>query len=81
MLITLHPMNGAWEKNKVFNWGEYIGENEFECPNCNNTIWGTLSIYEYPVGCFNYEKINDISDSEETEQSEFEEPLVAFYDL
>lgn len=60
---------------------EYVGENEFECPNCNNTVCGTLSIYEYPIGCFNYEQIDNISDSEETEQSEFEEPLVVFYDL
>ena len=60
---------------------EYTGDGEFECPNCGNVIRGTLSIYEYPVGCLNYEKIDDVSDTENTELSRFEEPLVAFYDI
>lgn len=60
---------------------EYIGENTFQCPKCDNKITGILSIYEYPVGCFNYEKIMAVSDSFDTKQSSFENPMVAFYDL
>ncbi len=57
---------------------EYEGEDTFYCPNCDNEIQGKLSIYEYPVGCFNYEQITDVEDSFATKQSYFKEPRVAF---
>ena len=60
---------------------EYEGEDTFYCPNCDNEIQGKLSIYEYPVGCFNYEQITDVEDSFDTKQSYFKEPMVAFFDL
>lgn len=60
---------------------EYRGENEFECPKCNNIIHGELIVYEYPVGCLNYKKIESVYDSFETGMSEFEEPFIVFYDL
>ena len=60
---------------------EYEGEDTFYCPNCDNEIQGKLSIYEYPVGCFNYEQIIDVEDSFDTKQSYFKEPRVAFFDL
>lgn len=77
MLIMLALMSAAWVKNMNMK----VKILSFYCPNCDNEIQGKLSIYEYPVGCFNYEQITDVEDSFATKQSYFKEPRVAFFDL
>lgn len=60
---------------------QYYSEIEAECPNCENVISAILNVSEYPIGVLEFAEIQEISDSEETDRSEVEVPLIAFFDL
>lgn len=59
----------------------YCSEIEYECPNCNNMIYATLYISEYPVGALEFAEVREVHDSEETGRTRIEEPEIAFFDL
>lgn len=60
---------------------EYQSDIEYECPNCDNIIYGTLYVSEYPIGALEFAKVQKVNDSENTNESTIETPIVAFFDL
>ena len=60
---------------------EYESKIDCSCPECGNTIGATLFVSEYPVGELEYEEVDKVVDSENTQKSYVEEPIIAFFDL
>ncbi len=60
---------------------EYMSDIEYECPNCGNVISGTLYVSEYPVGALEIAEVQRVYDSKNTNESNIEKPVIAFFDL
>ncbi|MGN0263713.1 MAG: hypothetical protein ACI4DX_04905 [Oliverpabstia sp.] len=59
----------------------YSSSIKYECPNCGNKISGELYVSEYPVGTLEFAEVREIVDSEGTNSSKIETPVIAFFDL
>ena len=73
--VAVDPKNGMGERVN------YYSDMECSCPNCDNVIRAALYVSEYPVGALEFAEIQDVDDSEKTNESEIETPVIAFFDL
>ena len=60
---------------------EYVNDAEWECPQCSNLISASLYVCEYPIGALEHSEVRSVCDSENTEESIVEKPVIAFFDL
>ena len=71
--VNVDDLEFNWEGGQVDDRGmgpenEYISEEICTCPNCNDEKYITLHVWEYPLGCFNFQNI-------EIEGGDIEKPI------